>query len=315
MDRFIYKKEKYLTSMDTKKIHALLVAVERGSLTAAASELGYTQSGLTHMMNSLEVELGLNLLVRSKNGVHLSPAGQELLPRMRQLMDAASDLEQDADRLRQRSVSTLRLGAYSSVARQWLPAVLAEFRTLSPDTDVTIDVGGVLDLYEKLKNDQVDCAIVSYNEACQGLPFVPLRDDPLVAILPGDYPLEGTRFPVSQFSGREFLMPSAGFELDITPIFSRGREKITPRVRYTNLDDAAIVSMVEHGLGVSILSDLVMQGMADHVQAVPLDPPAFRRLGIATSDRRNSDRNIRRFIKCANLVIGRLYPDVASEAG
>lgn len=302
--------------MDIKKIAALLTAVDRGSLTAAASELGYTQSGLTHMMNSLEVELGLNLLVRSKNGVRLSPAGQELLPMMRQLMDASVALEQSAEKLRQRSFSTLRLGAYSSVARQWLPAILAEFRRLSPDTDVTIDVGGILDIYDKLKNDQLDCAIVSYNEAmCQGLNYVPLRDDPLVAILPGDFAQETAAFPVRDFSGREFLMPNAGFDLDINPIFNQGREKVTPRIRYTNLDDPAIVSMVSHGLGVSILSDLVMQDMTEPVLSVPLDPPAFRRLGIATSERRQSDKNIRRFIKCAQSVIRDMYQQEAARIG
>ena len=62
--------------MDTKKIAAMLAAVEKGSLTSAARELGYTQSGLTHMMNALEAELGLSLLVRSKNGVHL-PRGPD----------------------------------------------------------------------------------------------------------------------------------------------------------------------------------------------------------------------------------------------
>ena len=54
--------------MDTKKTKALLLALERGSLTAAAEELGYTQSGFTHMMNSLEDEAGIRLLVRSKVG-------------------------------------------------------------------------------------------------------------------------------------------------------------------------------------------------------------------------------------------------------
>ena len=294
--------------MDTKKISALLAAVDRGSLTAAAAELGYTQSGLTHMMNSLEDELGLNLLVRSKNGVRLSPAGQELLPMMRALMDSAEALEQHAELLRQRSFSTLRLGAYSSVTRQWLPAILAEFRRISPDTDVTIDVGGLMDNYDKIKNDQLDCAIVSYNETmCQGLNFLPLRDDPLVAILPGDTRLDDPVFPVDRFSGQDFLMPNAGFELDINPIFSQGREKIIPRVRYTNLDDPAIVSMVSHNLGVSILSDLVMQDMPESVLSVPLDPPAFRRLGIVTSERRQGDKNIRRFIKCAQSVIRGMY--------
>lgn len=59
--------------MDSKKVSALLTAIDRGSLTAAAAELGYTQSGLTHMMNSLEDELGVSLLIRSKGGVRALP--------------------------------------------------------------------------------------------------------------------------------------------------------------------------------------------------------------------------------------------------
>ena len=86
MDSFIRKKG---NTMDSKKVYALLLAVEKGSLTSAATELGYTQSGLTHMMNALEEELGLNLLVRSKNGVRLSPAGQALKPKMQAFLDSS----------------------------------------------------------------------------------------------------------------------------------------------------------------------------------------------------------------------------------
>ena len=102
--------------MDSKKVYAMLLAVDRGSLTSAAAELGYTQSGLTHMMNALEEEIGLNLLVRSKNGVRLSPAGQALRPAMQAFLDSSLELEEEAAHLRQRSSSTLRLGAYSSIA-------------------------------------------------------------------------------------------------------------------------------------------------------------------------------------------------------
>ena len=126
--------------MDTKKLDALLLAVERGSLTAAAEEMGYTQSGLTNMMNSLESEMGLELLIRSKSGVRLTAAGEMLLPYMRSLSAESRALERAAGALLRHSDDTLRLGAYSSVARQWLPAVLAEYRKEYPDTDVPMDV-------------------------------------------------------------------------------------------------------------------------------------------------------------------------------
>ena len=69
--------------MDSKKCAALLRAVELGSLTAAAGELGYTQAGLTNMMNALEAELGVQLLLRGRGGVRLSAAGRRLLPELR----------------------------------------------------------------------------------------------------------------------------------------------------------------------------------------------------------------------------------------
>lgn len=293
--------------MDSKKIRALLAAVDKGSLTAAAAGLGYTQSGLTHMMNSLEDELGLNLLVRSKNGVQLSPAGLELLEDMRSLDAAAAALEKRAESLRRRNFSTLRLGAYSSIARQWMPEVLAEFRRNCPDTEVALNVGGIMDIYQAVRNDKLDCAIVSRQELlCQGLRWVHLWDDPLVAVLPVSVPAAES-FPVREFTGKEFLMPSACFDLDINPVFSRESEKVLPRIRYTNLDDGAIVSMVELGLGVSILSELIMADMPGKVRVLPLEPPARRSLGIVMSERRQNDRNIRRLIKCAQAVISRLY--------
>ena len=306
MDSINHKKGKSLR-MDSKKVHALLLAVERGSLTSAAAELGYTQSGLTHMMNALEEELGLNLLVRSKNGVRLSPAGMALKPQMQAFLDASNSLEDEAAHLRQRSSATLRLGAYSSVASRWLPIIVAAFRKVDPNTDVIIDVGGIPDIYEKLKNDQLDCAIVSFEESlCQGLNYIHLADDPLVAILPENDDHLGY-FPIADFADQDFLMPSDGFDMDILPLFSRSLGKDQPRIRYTNLSDSAIVSMVEHNLGVSLLSELIMQDIHSNVRALPVDPPAFRKLGIATSERQQNDKAIRRFVRCTQTVIGEMY--------
>ena len=142
---------------------------------------------------------------------------------------------------------------------------------------------------------------------CQGLHYIPLRDDPLMAILPGAYKPAAKAFPVTGFTGSEFLMPSAGFEADITPVFGQSVDKVASRVRYTNLDDAAIVSMVEHKLGVSILSELVVQDMHYNVRALPLDPPSSRHLGIAMAERRSGERKIQRFVECAQRVIAELY--------
>lgn len=294
--------------MDTKKVQALLAAIDLGSLTAAASELGYTQSGLTHMMNSLETELGLNLLLRSKSGVRLSPAGQELLPELRSLADAAAELNQAAERLRQRNCSTLRLGAYSSIARHWVPQIMAEYRKVCPDTQVSLTMDGLLELYTAVRDDELDCIMTSYDESlAQGLGWIPLWEDELVAVLPENFPLEGDALPVERFDGTQFLMPSQGADTYILPIFSASPRKVEPHIITTNLDDESIVSMVEHGLGVSLLSRLVVKGMNYQVKIVPISPKYFRSLGIIVSEKRMHDKNIRRLINCSQNIITAKY--------
>ena len=288
--------------MDTKKVQALLAAIDLGSLTAAASELGYTQSGLTHMMNSLETELGLNLLLRNKSGVRLSPAGQELLPELRNLADAAEVLSQAAEQLRQRNCSTLRLGAYSSIARHWVPQIMAEYRKVCPDTQVSLIMDGL-----------VDCIMTSYDESlAQGFGWIPLWEDELVAVLPESFPLEGDVLPVERFDETQFLMPSQGADTYIRPIFAASPRKIGPHIITTNLDDESIVSMVEHGLGVSLLSRLVVKGMNYQVKIVPISPKHFRSLGIIVSEKRMHDKNIRRLISCSQSIIAAKYgsPDL-----
>lgn len=290
--------------MDSKKISALIRASQLGSLTAAAQELGYTQSGLTHMMNALENELGLRLLIRSKGGVRLSPEGQQLLPCMQALAEAADELELESAKLRFKNVSALRLGAYSSVARHWVPGLLAEFRKLSPDTQITVSIDSMPELYNAVRSDELDCAIVSYRpELIQGLSWSPIKDDELMAILPWDENSIFSAFPVERFEGAEFYMPSQGFELDIEPVFRSGSVPVTPVIHHTNMDDASIVSMVEHGLGMSILSKLVMYDMKFNVRILPLKPRCFRSLGLISSERRAGDRNIRRLLGCINSIV------------
>lgn len=294
--------------MDAKKVQALLAAVDLGSLTSAASELGYTQSGLTHMMNSLETELGLTLLLRGKSGVRMSPAGQELLPELRSLADAADALDLAAEQLRQRNCSTLRLGAYSSIARHWVPQIMAEYRKVCPDTQVSLIMDGLVELYSAVRDDQLDCIMTSYDESlAQGFGWIPLWEDELVAVLPESFPLEGDVMPVERFDESQFLMPSQGADTYILPIFAASPRKIGPHIITTNLDDESIVSMVEHGLGVSLLSRLVVKGMSYQVKIVPISPKYFRSLGIIVSEKRMHDKNIRRLISCSQSIITAKY--------
>ena len=293
--------------MDSKKLAAFLAVNRLGSLTGAAEALNYTQSGMTHMMNALEKELGVTLLRRGRNGVSLTPAARQLMPKIEALVAAAGDLEAALETMTSRGGSVIRVGAYSSMAQHWLPEIVRRFLQEQPGGKVDIRMGTVEENYAMLKSGELDCAFVSHQAAefTGGLDWVPLRNDELMAILPADYPVLGGLFSVSGFLEREFLMPANGFALDIAPVFERSRVK--PRILSTNLDDPAIVSMVEHGLGFSILSELVMRGRQDNVQVLALTPPGYRELGIALPAGKRGGEPLNGFIRCARTTVMDLY--------
>ena len=81
--------------MDTKKFEAMVTAVTQGSFTRAADMLGYTQSGLTHMMNALEGEVGFRLLERGHFGIRLTPDGARIMPLIHQFLEASDRLSEE----------------------------------------------------------------------------------------------------------------------------------------------------------------------------------------------------------------------------
>ena len=206
-------------AVETKKWEAMLTAVELGSFTRAAQRLGLTQSGLTHMMNSLEKEVGFPLLLRDRYGVRLTAAGESLLPAARELLQAGRRLDSAIAAQTSLKRENIRVAAYSSICMHWLPTIVQQFRWDFPDVSVDIRMGSVDEMYRWLQEGKVDLSFASRQDRGQ-YSWVPLWDDPLLAILPVDYPVEsGSRFPVSGFDGKEFLMPSLGFDQDILSVF------------------------------------------------------------------------------------------------
>ena len=289
--------------MDTKKLEALVVSVELGSFTRAAEQLGYTQSGLTHMMNSLEKDIGFTVLVRGRSGVQLTPAGQRIFPLVRDCLAGSAALEREISLINSHKEDSVRVAAYESIARHWLPEVIQQFRREHPDVTVDIQMGSVDEVYRWVLEDRVDMCFASRQDY-NTLDWTPLRDDELLAILPPDYPDGDDTFPIEFFNGQEFLMPSMGFDKDILRVLNE--HSVAPLIRTTQVSDSAVISMVEHGLGVSVLSRLVLRGRQNSVRALPLLPQAFRKLGIAARPRKELRPIVRKFITQSRDMIEKM---------
>ena len=277
----------------------MLLPNTAGSFTRAAEQLGYTQSGLTHMMNSLEREIGFSVLVRDRRGVRLTPAGQRIMPIVQQCLAANRALEREIAMVSARQEETIRVASYASIAMHWLPGIIQRFREECPrqHSGVSVDVqmGSVEEVYRWVREGKVDMAFASRQESST-LDWTPLKPDPLLVILPRDFDTGGGgSLDVRRLEGQEFLMPSLGFHLDIMRVLERCG--VTPVIRDTQVSDTVIISMVEHGLGVSILSRLVLKGRSSDVLALPLDPPAVRELGVATLPRKDMRPLARKFLQ------------------
>ncbi len=287
--------------MDTRKLESLIAAAELGSFTKAAQILGYTQSGLTHMMKALEQELGIQLLIRSHTGIALSPAGKQLLPSIRRLLDAEKALQREIDLLQDAQKETLRIGSYSSMAMHWLPLVLQHFQKDHPDVNISVQMGTIEEIYSWVQNGTADLAFVSQQKGNR-MKWIPLKEDALLAILPPDYPLPlPEKFPLREFHGKPFLMPNFGFDRDINKWMRA--YGVEPDVKPSYVDDPALISMVEHGLGMSMLSELIMTGRESKACVLPIDPPITRSLGIILDESRPASPMINQFIKCTKEAL------------
>ena len=293
--------------MESKKLEALLMAVDLGSFTKAAEVLGYTQSGLTHMMNSLEKEVGFTLLERGRSGVRLTEEGERIAPAVREFLQANARLDSVIEQVASSRTEIIRVSAYASIAMHWLPGIIQRFREECPDVDVDIRMADHVDVpYELLAQGKMDAILVSPQDEGQ-YEWVHLADDPLFAVLPKDFDTQGmTAFPLAAFEARDFIMPSQGFDKDIMRIFNRIGVK--PHILPTWVDDPTVISMVSHGLGVSMMTELTVRGRTDGVKLLPVEPASSRELGLAVRSLDAASDGLRHFIDCTKRVVAEMQP-------
>ena len=265
--------------MDTKKYEVFVKIVERSSLTKAAEEMGLTQSGVSHILAGLEEEFGFPLLRRSRIGARLTPEGERLMPYLRDILRSQEQLEQTVAELRGLSAGTVRIATFTSVAVHWLPAMMQEFQKEYPKVEFKLFNGDYHDVDRWLSDGSVDLGFITLPTELR-CECIPLREDPLLAILPKGHPLaEKDVCPVKAVAEEPFISLLETSDSDSRRVLEASRAK--PNIRFTTKDDYAIIAMVEQGLGVSIMPELLLQGMQDKVAARPLDPPASRTLALA----------------------------------
>lgn len=295
--------------MNIKKYEAFVRAVELGSLSKAAEELGYTQSGISHMMQSLEEEVGFSLMVRTSAGIVPNTEGELLLPIIRQLLNTNEALEQYIGKIKGVDIGRIRIASYPSLAAYWLPAIIRDFQKDYPNVEVQITEGGADTIDGMMARREVDLCL---NAGGKGREYewLPLCRDQLLALVPPGHPLAaGAALPLEAFLTEPFIMPMPGYDVEVRQILEQLPK--TPGIRFSACSDYAIISMVTEGLGMSILAELLLRNYRNDAVALPIDPPQYRTLGLGVPQLKAASPVTRNFIRYVQAYVKSLKTEKA----
>ncbi|MFQ3459529.1 LysR family transcriptional regulator [Bradyrhizobium sp. UFLA01-814] len=266
--------------MSLNAYEVFVAIAERGSLAAAAHQLNLSASAVSHALASFEQELGFTLLVRNRSGIRLTAGGEALLPTVRELLQCNDKLRQQAAKLLGLESGTVRIGAFTSVGVAWLPKIIRSFADLYPKIDVTIEQGGYDDVAEWIIKSQVDLGFIILPEP-PGLDVTPLYADPLVCIAPlGFAPKTKAYITAPELADHNVVLQGKDYGRETEQILAK--HKVSVRSSARAIDDAAIIAIVESGLGISVMPRLALLNYRGAVQVFPFYPAESRVIVLAS---------------------------------
>ena len=286
--------------MNLLKYFAFVKTVEYGSFTKAAEILNYSQSGISRMINDLENDWNMTLLERGRMGVKLTSDGSRLLPYAQSLCNEYQKMQNQVENLQGLQTGLIRIGTFSSVATHWLPKIISAFQKDYPGIDYELLLGDYSEIEEWIASGRVDCGFLSLPTQSD-FDTIVLGRDRLMAVLPKNHPLaEYDKVPIEKLCNEPFMLLEKGGKAEIAGVFEKNN--LHPKVHFTTWDDYAIMSMVESGLGVSILHELILQRIPYDIVVKELNVPAYRTIALCIRDKKSASLTVKRFIDYLNCI-------------
>lgn len=266
--------------LSIRKYIAYLRTVETGSITRCASELGYTQSAVSKMITDLENEWQVTLLNRSHSGISVTSEGLSLLPQIRSVVKDYEDLKFAVSEVHGVNSGLLRIGSFTSLSTSIMPNLIKGFHKKYPNVKIELMCGEYNEISDWLRSGAIDCGFLAM-PAAKDFNETFFYQDSLVAILPEGHPFAHEPcYPISRLPEDDFvgLLEVRDYEINrFLDQFSAA-----PRRVYEVTSDFALLSMVESGLGISIVHDLMLRPKRYRVTRLPLDITQFRPICMAT---------------------------------
>lgn len=282
----------------------LKTIVELGNFTKAADKLGLTQSAVSQSVSSLEDELSIKLLNRSRSGVSLTVEGSSLFPNIEKICYELRALHERAGEIRNLESGTIRIGSMGSVSAHWLPSLIAKFQKRYPKIEFTLLQGDYVSIAEWIKSGAVDFGFVNAH-AVSGIKTFPVKEGRMLAVLPEGHKLASLdTVPLEALANEPFILLEEGEYSEPLKAFEQSGFK--PDIRYTIHDDYAIMNMVEAGLGVSIMAELMLRRINYRLTLRPTSPQVVRPISVGYKDSLSLTTASRRFLDLLREQIPKL---------
>ncbi|MBZ4018084.1 LysR family transcriptional regulator [Streptomyces purpurogeneiscleroticus] len=259
----------------SSQLRSLVELTRRGTITAVARALGYTPGGVSQQIAALEKATGMELLCRVGRRVELTDAGRTLARHAERILSTEAEAVEALERSRNEISGVLRVGLFATAAAEILPPALQRVRTAHPELTVHSRDMDVDEVYDAVASGGVDLALgLDY-------PDVPIRRDPALRMLRLYRERFSLAVPAGSMDGRDevsltdtqdlgWILPSADSYYGRAVRTACRRAGIEPDVRHEVTDTAATLALVEAGIGVSTVTDLMLRLRSSHFDVVRL---------------------------------------------
>jgi len=283
-------------ALDVGRLRLLREVELRGSIAAAAREVGLTSSAVSQQLAILEREAGTPLLDRSPRGVLLTGAGRALVSRAHSILQLLEEARADLDRLAGELSGHVRIGTVASAAAALVSTAatrLAEHVAL----ELTVTVAEPARSIDQLLQGDLDIAVV---DVYDGVPVpvpdylvaVDLTTEPLVVVSAADALPGHGALTLSELSEADWVMPPLDAACGQAVRFACRAEGFEPKVRWETDDMLLLVRAVAAGHGIAVLPRLAVADNVAEIEIRPLVEPSMSRRLLALTRSSSQDRPV-----------------------
>jgi DNA-binding transcriptional LysR family regulator len=280
--------------LDVKRMRVLREVAAKGSFSAAAASLSYTQSAISQQIAALEREAGTTLVERNARGVRMTDAGRALVHHADAILARLADAEAELEAISGLRAGRVRLASFPSAGATLMPKAIAAFREAHPGVEVQLHPAEPDDGLALLRAGDIDIAltiVTTWDDTCEireGVDLTHILDDPMYVAVPDWHPLARKRsLRLLDLAEEQWILGSTGSCPD-TSIFLRECERagFEPKIVFHSDDYFAIQGFVAAGMGVSFVPDLALVALREDItiRSIGARPPARRIMAATLQD-------------------------------